>query len=338
MIHVKSFLFACILVMGLVINVRAFARGGDMVNNGGGIAEKNILYAYDKLDKYIRLCLNSDSCRLNGYQKFVLKEILSNLSREKINPSQLSFSSEKLNPGTFIIDGIVRVAKTGSTVGSPILINSDLLYSKNETSDVPVSIPEAVAILIHEMGHHVANHLSHEELDLIGVRASMLLQQKIISTPLVPWVSDISLSVYNSDLTTSFPEILLAVGNDVVDVSDLYDRTALCYNITIPIPILPIPDIQLISKRPVASILHNVHWEQFKDDGEVLRARVVGNVSNNCIYKIETGTLRINDYKMAIEFVAYKLNSKWIVDKNSIKMNQFRDPWYKIIKLPFKPI
>lgn len=335
----RLFLSACFLILSGFLNSQAIALGGDMVNNGGGLAEKNVLFAYDKLDKYIQICLNSDSCKLNSSQKDLLSQILTSLPLEKQNQKQISFSSEKKNPGTFIIDGLVRVAKTGSNIGSPIYINSDLLYSKNEVNSyVPVSIPEAVAILLHEFGHHYGNY-SHEELDLIGVRVSMLLQQKIISTPLVPWTSDISVNVFNLNLTTSFPEVLLNVGNDVIDISSLYEKVALCYAITIPIPILPFPDIQLLSKKPVGSLFHNVHWDKFKEEshGNVLRMRVVGNISNNCLYKVDIGALRINDYKMSIEFIAYKVNDKWVVDKKSIKINQFREPWYKIIRLPLSP-
>lgn len=334
----RLFLSAYFLTMSLLITkAPAFASlGGDMVNNGGGIAEKNILFAYSKLEKYIQNCLNSDICILSDGQKNILNKILTHLPEEKQNQQQLSFFSERKYPGTFIIDGLIRVAKTGSTVGSPIYINLDLLYSRNEVNGyVPVSVPEAVAILIHEMGHHYGNY-THEELDLIGVRVSLFLQKIFISTPLVPWTSDISVNVFNSNLTSSFPEVLLSVGDDAVDISSLYDKEALCYGFTIPIPILPIPDIQLLSKKPVGSLFHNIHWDKFKEDnsGNILRMRVVGNVSHNCLYKVDIGALRINDYKMSIEFIAYKVNGRWVVDKQSIKMNQFQEPWYKIIRLP----
>ncbi|MGZ3775411.1 MAG: hypothetical protein ACXVCY_08070 [Pseudobdellovibrionaceae bacterium] len=339
MIHFNRLFLSCLLCLTPLISFKSFAVGGDMVNNGGGIAEKNILIAYDRLGKYIQLCLNSDLCKLNGSQKNILRDILTHLSQEKQNQQQIQFASEVKKPGTFIIDGLIRVAKTGSSIGSMIYINSDLLYSKNEVNSYdPVSIPEAAAILIHELGHHYGQ-FTHEELDLIGIRVSLMLQHSFISTPLVPWTSDVSLNVFNQNLTSSFPDVLLSVGDDVVDISDLYAKEALCYAITIPIPILPLPDIQLLSKKPVGSLFHNVHWDKFKEDssGNVLKMKVLGNVSNNCLYKVDIGALRVNDYKMSIEFTAYKVNANWIVDKQSIKLNQFQEPWYKIIKLPVNP-
>ncbi len=332
----QFFLSVCVVAITSLGVSTVFARGGDMVNNGGGIAEKNVLYAYEKLDKYIQLCLKSEACKLNDQQKTVLVQILSNMPKEKAGP-QLFFASEKKSPGTFIIDGLVRVAKTGHEIGSPIYINSDLLYSKNETGAYdPVSIPEAVAILVHEMGHHYGNY-THEELDLIGVRASMMLQQKFISTPLIPWTSEISASVFNPNLVSSFPEVLLNVGDDVIDISRMFEETAMCYAITIPIPILPLPDLELLNKKPAGSLFHNVHWDKLSEKGDVLNVRIIGNVSNNCVYKTDIG-IRNNDYKMMIGFTANKVNGKWVIAKNSVAMNQYREPWYKIIKLPFDPL
>nr|WP_295900084.1 hypothetical protein [uncultured Bdellovibrio sp.] len=327
------------LILSLIVSVSAVSanarilRGGDLVNNGGGIAEKNVFYAYEKLDKYIQICLKSDSCKLNERQRGLLQEIYDHMSLEKAN-KQLIFASEKNAPGSFIIDGLVRVAKTGSTVGSPIYINSDLLYTKSEAEGYdPVSIPEAVAILVHEMGHHYGNY-THEELDLLGVRVSLLLQQKFISTPLIPWNSEISATVFNPNLTTSFPEVLLNVGDDVIDISEEYKEAVACVGITVPIPILPIPDLELLNKKPQASILHNVHWSKFKEKDDTLSVMITGNVSNNCVYKTNI-FIRNNDSKINITFRMVKSSTgKWIYIKDSLGVDQYKDPWWKIIRLP----
>lgn len=324
------------LVVGLAAGSAFARRGGDLVNNGGGIAEKNVFYAYEKLDKYIQICLKSDLCKLNDRQRGLLQQIFTNMPQEKLS-KQLIFASESKEPGTFIIDGLVRVAKTGSTVGSPIYVNSDLLYTKNEADSYdPVSIPEAVAILIHEMGHHYGNY-THEELDLIGVRASLLLQQKFISTPLIPWNAEISAIVFNPNLVSSFPEVLLNVGDDVIDISAEYKDAVACVGLTVPIPILPIPDLELLNKKPVASILHNVHWAQFKEKNEELAVTITGNVSNNCVYKTNIG-IRNNESKLNITFRMKKSNGKWVYIKESLDVNQYKDPWWKIIRLPLNPL
>lgn len=313
-------------------DLSAFAGGG-FVNNGGGLAEKNVIYAYEKLDTYIQVCLSSDSCKLTAEQSGLLAKIFNTLPQER-QSKQLSFGSEKKNPGSFMIDGIVRVARTGDAVGSPIFINSDLLYTRGEGNTYdPVSIPEAVAILIHEMGHHHGYH-NHEELDLLGVRVSLLLQQKFISTPLIPWSpNEISASVLNTGLSEGFPQVLLTVGDEVIDVSDIYAREVHCEVFTLPIPILPIPDLELITKTPKGSLFHNVHWEKIKDKGDYINVKITGNVSNSCKYKNNVD-IRNNNSQLSISFRINKVQERWVTDKASISMDQFKDPWWKLIRLP----
>jgi len=321
------------VIGSLLIFASTSFAGGGFVNNGGGVAEKNVQYAYEKIDVYMRTCLQID-CKLSYEQKSILLKIYNGIAQEKKSSTQLQFGSEQKEPGSFMIDGNVRVAKTGSTIGSPIYINTDLLYTKGASGSFEAtSIPEAVAILIHEFGHHYGNY-THEELDLIGVRVSLMLQQKFISTPLVPWApNDISASVFNPDLNTSFPQVLLTVGNRVEDVSRMYAETVHCEVFTLPIPILPIPDLELITKTPQASLFHNVHWEKIKDKGSYYSVKITGNVSNKCNYKKGVG-IRNNNFQLSISFVVNKTKTGWELDTRSIEMDQFKDPWWKIIRLP----
>lgn len=327
----KTILTKAVILFAALTTQSVFA-GGDRVNNGGGLAEKNVIYAYEKIESYVKLCLDSDTCKLNPTQKAILQKIYFGLPTDK-KLGQLTFSSEQSQPGSFIIDGNVRVAKTGSQPGSPIVINADLLYSKNQNGSYEaMSIPEAVAVLVHEFGHHYGSY-SHEELDLIGVRISLLLQSKVISTPLVPWKSDISMTVLNQDATGSFPEVLLYVGNDIIDISRQYKAEIGCASFKIPIPLLPVPDINVNSKTPKGSILHNLHWEKIKDGDTTLEVQITGNVSNRCKVKSET-EIRNNSAQLTIKFKMNKNIDTWIYDPSSLKMRQFEDEWWKIIKLP----
>lgn len=322
------------VLSSLIILTSVYSNaGGGFVNNGGGLAEKNVLYAYEKIEDYIRICLQSEVCKLAYVQKSILLKIYEGLPEEK-KSQQILFGSEQKAPGSFMIDGNVRVARTGSTIGSPIYINTDLLYAKGDSGTYEATtIPEAVAILVHEFGHHYGN-FSHEELDLIGVRVSLMMQQKFISTPLVPWApNEISASVFNPDLLTSFPQVLLNVGGDVVDISKTYVNSVHCEVFTLPIPILPIPDLELITKTPVGSLFHNVHWEKIKDKGDYYSVKITGNVSNNCKYKKNIG-IRNNNYQLSISFKVNKLKDGWKIDARSIILDQFKDPWWKILKLP----
>ncbi|WP_413585593.1 hypothetical protein [Bdellovibrio sp. HCB274] len=332
----KALKSAAMLVLASV-SVTAFAGpGSDWVGNGGGIAEKNVLFAYERLEKYIEVCLTSDSCKLTPREREIIAKIAKSLPQE-VRSRMLYFGSEKKTPGFFIIDDLVRVAKTGSTVSSPIYINSDLLYSKNAAGEfTAVSVAEAVAILIHEFGHHHGNY-THEELDLLGVRISMLVQMKTSVTPLLPWSNDVSAMVFTKDVYTAYPEVILNVGDDLIDISKAIADEAMCYRYSIPIPVLPIPDVDLLSKKPAGSVVYNLHWDKFNDSDTKIKVKLIGNISNTCVYKTNI-LLRSNDYKISIAFSATKIADKWKYDPGSLKVEQYRDPWYKVLRLPFQPL
>ena len=314
------------------LGANAFAGGGDLVNNGGGIAEKNILFANEKIGSYISMCLKSEICKLSKDQLKTVESIYQGLVVKGIT-SSIKFLSEKKSPGTFIIDGLVRVAKTGNWPGAPIFINTDLLYTQNvDKSFSAVTISEAVAILIHELGHHYSND-SHESLDLIGVKVSLQLQKKLISTPLLPWNENLSVIVFNNE--NGFPDVLILSGQDMLNLSSLFMKQAICDMVSLPMPFVLLPDITLVTSRPQNSMFYNVHWENFEVKGDKLTATVIGNVSNGCLYSKNAGVVQVNDYKMTINFSAVKINGQWQLSRNSIGFEQVREPWYKIIKLPF---
>lgn len=327
---------ALVVIASIATSAFAVGPGGDWVNNGGGIAEKNVLYAYERLDKYIEICLTSDTCKLDPRQRSIIAKIDKGLEQE-LRGRMIYFGSEQKTPGFFMIDGLVRVAKTGGNPGTPIYINADLLYSKGADGRyTAVSIPEAVAILVHEFGHHYGDY-SHEELDLLGVRISMLLQSKLSVTPLLPWDNGISAMVLTKDVYTAYPDVLLNVGDDVIDISKAVAEEAMCYRFSVPIPVLPIPDLDLISKKPAGSVLYNLHWDKFSDSDTKIKVKLIGNISNSCLFKTNI-LLRSNEYKMSISFSATKINGVWKYDMGSLKVEQYRDPWYKVIRLPFQPM
>ncbi len=324
----------CLLSVAMLIMIyhTTWAKGGDLVNNGGGLAEKNVIYAYEKLGSYLKLCLDSETCKLNSSQKILLQKILKGLAEEKAS-QQLSFVSEQKQPGFFLLDGNIRIAKTGSEIGSKIFVNIDMLYTKNKSGLYDAcTIPEATAILVHELGHHYGDY-THDELDFLGVRVSLLLQSKMLSTPLVPWKSDISLDVFNRDEVGQFPEVLLYVGNDVIDLSSFYQNAVICEGFKVPIPVLPIPDIPLVTSAAKGSIFHNLHWEKIKDRDTRLDIQITGNVSNRCKSKSST-EIRNNSSQLTIKFKVNKMDQSWVYDASSLTMRQFEDPWWKIIKIP----
>lgn len=329
----KNYFLSSLTALAIGFGSLSAHAGGDFVNNGGGLAEKNILYAYLQIGTYIEMCLKMTSCKLDDRQRGILTQIYNGLPQEKKNTQQIIFDSETKHPGTFIIDGLLKVAKTGSVPGSPIYINVDLLYSKDELGmDQAVTLEESVAILVHEFGHHYGTYTC-PELDLLGVRTSMAMQQRMTTTPLIPWTSEISASVINHNFLNSFPEVLLTVGGDIINISDVYQQSVQCIGLTIPIPVIPLPDVGLDKKKPLGSLFDNVHWDKLKENATSMNVRIVGNVSNQC--KDKTNALvRDNDYKLSINFTIQKVNDHWVYDPKTLTMNQFKDPWWKILRLP----
>jgi hypothetical protein len=151
---------------------RALAGGSD-AGNGGGLAEKNLLFAYGNLQSFIDLCLETSLCRTDATENDLLKKIKDSLDQERKAP--LDFRSDKATPDFFKIDGLIRVAKTGDNVGDPIFINQDLLYSTSPSgNEVAVDVPLATSILIHELGHHHGVK-DHSALDRLGFKLQTLL-------------------------------------------------------------------------------------------------------------------------------------------------------------------
>lgn len=152
---------------------------------GGGIAENNVLYAYHHLDAIIDLCFHSHGgCSLEEKETLLLSKIRSSLPEEKKTVDQIVFLSEAKNPGFFIVEGQVRIAKTAYRIGAPIHFNQDLMYPKEMAvptstglvpNDRPLDIPLAAAILIHELGHHQGEK-NHTFLDLLGTKVQSVLR------------------------------------------------------------------------------------------------------------------------------------------------------------------
>ena len=323
-----------ILLAFLFISSFAHA-GGDYIGNGGGLAEKNILFAFNNVERYARLCLDVSSCRLTNAERDLLFDILSAMKQEyKADPVQ--FASEKKQPGFFLLNGEMKVAKTGSKIGTPIYINRDMIYSRNSFGTVqPMSITDALAILVHEIGHHVSA-ASHEALDLLGVKVSMFLQNQIQSTPLLPWSDQISATIVQPRGSKSFPQILLNVGDEVLDMSQAFHDTVFCPKMTIPILILPFPDLQFGNETPEGTIFHNVHWERSEREGLAGSFTILGNLTHFCPTEDQAGQpfAGFNSFQYRISFSTVEKNGKPKLRQETITMQQSYEPWYKMIRFP----
>lgn len=307
----------------------AFAKGGDFIGNGGGIAEKNFLFALENIEVYSRICLESKSCKMDYAQQNLLDLLIRNMPEEKRNPRLLQFLSESKQPGFFKINEEMKVAKTGSSVGSPIYINVDLIYNKNVFGVYEaVSIPQALAILVHEFAHHFTS-TPCEQLDFLGVKLASFVENQIQKSQALPWDPSVSVTVISVMQANLFPQVLLNVGQTVVNISNLVQAAVYCPTTTIPLPVLPFPDIVLEKGRPLGAIYHNVHWQGFGEDGRPYK--LVGNLTKFC--QQESIFVVAPAFEINISFKTMKdSNSALVVDESSIQVRQIYKPWYKIMQ------
>lgn len=316
---------AALLLAAVLFTATAEARRGDEVNNGGGLAEYNILYAFDRLDSYIDMCLASPACRLNGEERGILLRIRESLPAEW-SASPVKFESERSRPGFFVLDGELKIAKTGSQVGSPIYFNVDLLYRRNmEGRFESITVAEAVAFLVHELGHH-AGERDHVKLDLLGLKVSQSVQALVYATPLSPTSREVNLTVINGPGATSKPTVLLYVFGAVYDLSAIVWSAITCPSVVVPLPVLP--HIQLGNKKPNGVILHNVHWARQGKPGTSFQ--VEADVTKFCKDQV---TLQEADksYKIVVKFEiepAGGAAGSWKLKSNSVGVRHLHDPWW----------
>lgn len=327
------------LILALLLFTTTAYAGGDYIGNGGGLAEKNILFAFNNVERYARLCLDVSSCRLTNAERDLLADILGAMKQER-EADPVQFASEKKQPGFFILNGEMKVAKTGSKIGTPIYINRDMIYTRSSFGTVqPMSISDALAILVHEIGHHVST-ASHEALDLLGVKVSMFLQNQIQTTPLLPWNDQISATIVQPWGTKSFPQILLNVGDEVLDMSQAFHDSVFCPKMTIPILILPFPDLQFGNETPEGTIYHNVHWERSEREGLAGTFTILGNLTHICPTANTTEGQAgppfagVNSFQYRISFSTVEKNGKPQLRQETITMQQSYEPWYKMIRFP----
>lgn len=252
--------------------------GGDLVNNGGGLAEIAMRIAFENLDSYLRSCLSSASCQLDARQRDVLHKILLGLPTERLTPNFLQFVSEANNPGFFIIDSEIKVAKTGSLPGTPIYINTDMLYVTDHSGyKTPIETPAMLAILVHELGHHYSTE-SHDFLDLLGVRVGMFISQQSYVTSSLPWLKGVHISAINaSKETIGFPEMTLFLGDRAINLSGTISQASMC-----AYKLFPGADIE--NKWPLGTYIYNLHWSHAKQRGGSSELVMQALMSHWCRY------------------------------------------------------
>lgn len=253
MIKIFSLIFACASLAGPLTDGPFFEnhfvlskekQGGDWVGNGAGLGENSFRFAYGNLDRYIALCFESSACQLNRTQKTILQKIADTLPLERRNIQQLGFTDDQsyFNSGTGG-NSFHRVAVTQPFVGAKIWVNKRLLVAHEETGGGlrAISVPQAVGILIHEMGHH-HGITSHEDLDTLGAQVARVLDPSIQIDYLQESQSHVVAMVLSpAKDVAELPRILLTDGSEFIDLTTQVVNQIQC----------PIKDGQIQSLRAV---------------------------------------------------------------------------------------
>lgn len=217
-----------LIVAALFIGLPAHA---DKVGQGAGISENNIQFAYRYVDKYIQLCLAIKDCTEDGTQTDVLRKILASLNDERKTVPQIGF--KRTADGIFFVDGKLRAGLTWNYVGAPIYFNLDLIYTTDNQGRVSgITLQTALALLVHELGHH-QGVLDHDWLDRLGQRVSRMLDGRLFSSLLGPDRPNITASYIYFDTQSpgpAFTELLVGDGTNLYDVSGDLQALPWCGN------------------------------------------------------------------------------------------------------------
>jgi len=238
-----------IFIMSAVILLFAQAHAKDKVGQGAGVSESNILFAHTYIDLYLELCLSAKDCATDDRQREVLEKILGAMPEEKKNTRQIVFKSHRKD-GIFWVDGQVRIAKTFSEIGSTIYFNLDQLYSLDGDVVVGLSIDRAVALLVHELGHHHGVR-DHTWLDQLGQRVGRLLHGRIHSNILHPDRANIELTSIHFDPSVERPRSTQVLIRDDLSLYDLGNKIHSVFRC---------PDVGGVSSQLVGLTLWNFSW------------------------------------------------------------------------------
>lgn len=142
------------LSAALLVGCAAGLPGGDGVSNGGGLGEKNFVFAFTKLNVDLKSCFTSIDCELSGADEKLLRNIHATLVDGTEQLGNVRFFSPKVAPALAEMEGKPRSARTGTKPGDAIYINTDHLYIADTGGTRPISVRESTGLLIHELGHH----------------------------------------------------------------------------------------------------------------------------------------------------------------------------------------
>lgn len=316
----------------VLITTSLFA--GDRVGNGAGLAESHVFHAYLNLSTYIGYCLNNPSCNLQDDERSLLKQIKTSLPREYETENQVQIIDKEKGSDFFTIEGFIRIAKTGDNIGDPIFVNKKLLYNKSVYGNqTPISLQDAIALMVHEMGHH-HQELNHDKLDLLGTKVARVLNGRAQAVSFFPHDDSITATVVNGNRTNLNSELLIFANGEWFDASTILSDKIQCPTLPKNIPILR----HFFTQKPYGATLHNLHWETVvaRPNGKSQKFFLEGKLALFCKPTSDSADYE-KGYSFELSFVMKsqkneKNTAKWVLDKESFKGRMKYRPWWQFIE------
>lgn len=272
--------------------------GADWVGNGASLSENRILMAFGNIENYIEATLKDPTLNIDRDQFDILSKMLETIPHEKrMNPNMIQFSNESER---FFIDGQVKVAFTGLSLGSTILINKKLLsYQNNEHQYEEISLLQALSLLVHEFGHHqgITDHTFLDQLGALVANRTRFEEKWFI---LSPERASLGAQLFSpaKELKTSSALYLVNL-NWYMDITEKILSLHLCENYNLGIELRALQ-------------VWNIYWE--KPFG--LRPKLRAYLSFECRWPNEEWKLRVGDQleiqteiDESISFPAFKTNN-----------------------------
>lgn len=138
-----------IVLVSIAMLLSTFSIADHTVDNGGGIAEQNTLYALKNVDHVIQFCIASpNSCFSGQTHRQALEKVLSHLPSLVNQSEYLSFKTEVEDP-RLVQDGQRQWFVTHPTPGSPVIVNRDMIYRSSGTGfSIPYTLGEAFSLVM----------------------------------------------------------------------------------------------------------------------------------------------------------------------------------------------
>ena len=288
-----------ILNVCLLMSFNSFAKGGDEVRNGGGLAEQYLAFALENLGGSIDICLAKPACGKDEDGRAILAQIKDILPQEK-KSNILRFESERKRPGFFLINGVVRLAVTGSKVGDPIYYNLDLLYQNNQAQ---MTYGQAIQTLVHELGHHLGLH-DHDILEVLGAEVRSANEGSVNDVVYLPALNRPTFSAVATERKSFFEDgsLSLIFTGEVVSLNHHFNEL---------LGTCSMPNDSIVSS---AVQFFNLHWDHDTSGIVAKGDRILaGNVILYCKFK-RTVERRVFSFRIAVTTYTQK-DIYYVMDK-----------------------